>query len=476
MAMRIRRDLWKLSAAGSEALEWYAKAVNAMKQLPPTDPKSWWYQAGVHGHDTAQAQWRALPALPSEAERDTYWDQCQHGNWNFFSWHRIYLAIFEQLILKNIADLGGPSDWALPFWNYSDATNPQGKTLPPEFTAPTFAGITPNPLLTPRLLGTAARPQLRDIDVALDALDEAHFNSGPFGGSGFGGRRPDPAHHSGQMGALETVPHGSVHVGIGGVMQNPDTAALDPIFWLHHSNIDRLWEQWLNNDAVHSNPTDATWLTQPFDFRDQSGKAIQMAATDILDTTTVMGGYEYEGLSNNAGAQIQGGDFGDTAAGDGAMATTEVPEMVGATASPIALSGQTTKVDLALSKARGPVASVLDAGTIPDVFLNFENVTSSGLVDAYDVYINVPDGDTPQQHPEQLAGVLPMFGVVNASDKAKGGTGDGLHYTLRITKLVAGLGQRAAWDWKNIKVMLVPREQPTGNPDLKVGRISVYLQ
>ena len=29
---------------------------------------------------------------------------------------------------------------------------------------------------------------------------------------------------------------------------NPDTAALDPIFWLHHANIDRLWSVWIARD------------------------------------------------------------------------------------------------------------------------------------------------------------------------------------------------------------------------------------
>ncbi len=475
MAVRIRRDLWKLSAASDPALEWYAKAVFAMKQLPATDPKSWWYQAGVHGHNLLLPVWHALLPLPAGGERSTYWDQCQHGNWHFFSWHRIYLAVFEQLIGQNVVALGGPADWALPFWNYSDAGNAQATTLPPEFTAAAFAGMTPNPLLEPRLLGTAARPQLQAVDVALGAMGEPNFDSGPFGGSGFGGRRPGSAHHGGNMGALESVPHGSVHVGVGGVMRDPDTAALDPIFWLHHSNIDRLWEKWLHDDAAHNNPTDPGWLNQLFDFRDQSGAAIQMKAADVLDTTKVMGGYVYEGLPNAAGVLIQG-DLDDMAQGDGAMATTEVPEMVGATASPTALGGQATNVDFELHRASGPVASVLDAGTVPDVFLNFENVTSKGLVDAYDVYVNVPDGDTPQQHPEQLAGVLPMFGVVNASEKSRGGTGDGLHYTLRITRLVESLWQQNAWNWKHVYVTLVPREQPAGDANLKVGRISVYLQ
>jgi len=50
--------------------------------------------------------------------------------------------------------------------------------------------------------------------------------------------------------ALE-YPHGDIHVVIGGdgpglqnAMTHPELAALDPIFWFHHCNIDRLWHEW----------------------------------------------------------------------------------------------------------------------------------------------------------------------------------------------------------------------------------------
>jgi tyrosinase-like protein len=33
-------------------------------------------------------------------------------------------------------------------------------------------------------------------------------------------------------------------MGIEGDLGSPATAARDPIFWLHHANIDRLWVRW----------------------------------------------------------------------------------------------------------------------------------------------------------------------------------------------------------------------------------------
>lgn len=47
--------------------------------------------------------------------------------------------------------------------------------------------------------------------------------------------------------ALRQRPHNTMHTLIGGVtgdMTDQTMAAYDPIFWFHHSNIDRLWATW----------------------------------------------------------------------------------------------------------------------------------------------------------------------------------------------------------------------------------------
>ena len=100
---------------------------------------------------------------------------------------------------------------------------------------------------------------------------------------GFGG--PETVFHHGPEsettnGGLESLPHNVIHSVIGGVapggnpndwrdlglMSLPITAALDPIFWLHHSNIDRLWNVWLRDaQEPHVNPDQATWLDGPAD-------------------------------------------------------------------------------------------------------------------------------------------------------------------------------------------------------------------
>jgi len=44
-------------------------------------------------------------------------------------------------------------------------------------------------------------------------------------------------------GGLENI-HNGVHVWVGGTMGWIPTAPADPIFWMHHANIDRLWSVW----------------------------------------------------------------------------------------------------------------------------------------------------------------------------------------------------------------------------------------
>ncbi|KAF4345525.1 Tyrosinase [Fusarium beomiforme] len=46
---------------------------------------------------------------------------------------------------------------------------------------------------------------------------------------------------------LESRPHGAIHSAIGGDMV-PNTSPNDPIFFLHHTQIDRLWALWQGQD------------------------------------------------------------------------------------------------------------------------------------------------------------------------------------------------------------------------------------
>lgn len=86
------------------------------------------------------------------------------------------------------------------------------------------------------------------------------------------------------------------------------TAPLDPIFWLHHCNIDRLWEVWVQRQkhlgVLDRNPKTAGlaptggWLDEPFDFHDDSGSPVRMTSREVLDTRLPALSYEYDDTSD----------------------------------------------------------------------------------------------------------------------------------------------------------------------------------
>ena len=141
----------------------------------------------------------------------------------------MYLWYFERIIRK----MSGNPKWALPFWNYESATE---RKLPETFRVPADST---NDLYTPNRGpgwndGTSSL-LASSVDTS-SAFPLVPFNS--FSGS------------------LEGTPHAAVHVSISGWMGSVPTAAQDPIFWLHHCNIDRLWNLWLAQGGGRTDPLD----------------------------------------------------------------------------------------------------------------------------------------------------------------------------------------------------------------------------
>ena len=78
---------------------------------------------------------------------------------------------------------------------------------------------------------------------------------------------------------------------MGGLMQNPSTAATDPVFWLHHSNIDRLWVNWLASGGGRANPTDAAFLNATFQLHNEDSVLVTHTVANFLGDTAKLGYY-----------------------------------------------------------------------------------------------------------------------------------------------------------------------------------------
>ncbi len=476
---RLRKNVWKLTS-NDQTLVWYERAITVMKQRPFTDPTSWRYQAAIHDYNRAgDPLARPSDTLPSKAEQTKYWSQCQHGSWYFLPWHRMYLHHFETIVGAAVETLGGPSDWGLPYWNYSDASDPHARLLPTAFRKPKKSGGSVNALYvatrTPACNG--GKPFADDADVAIATpLREPAFKSVQFG-TGFGG--PDtPFVHAGSIiGSLELAPHGTIHVAVGGWMQFFYSAALDPIFWLHHANIDRLWQVWLDRDPSHTNPTTKWPSAVSFDFRDAAGQAVKMTPGQVVDTTAAPLGYSYDDTGDPlalAPTIVQAPKVAP-------MTKTTQPEMMGATTAPFMLDQMVTQANFAVKtmpavKARSATkAATVTPPAVRRVFLNIEKVVSKESAPSYDVYLNVPEGQDPKDHPSLLVGRLPMFGLVESSTKRAARAGAGLHYALDITPLYAHVSTLPGWDPTHLRVMFVPaRGQSPAK--VSVGRVSLYVE
>lgn len=307
-------------AGPAPALDAYKRAVGEMLKLPKTDPRNWYRQALIHVMD------------------------CPHGNWWFLPWHRGYLARFEAICGQLIGDPG----FRLPYWDYTE-----DPSIPAAFWEagldPTRSPFDQDRTMLISELADAVSAWWPGLDSsARDDLAKKGLTSGNsvtaeadrHWGWASGPRRPskevpslDPAtrsmitkeklagvmrprsftsfasgradHHSEDVasGLLETGPHNNVHGGTGGFM-GAFMSPVDPIFWLHHANIDRLWDIWsrsknfVNFTGLPATTPQEMNIKEGFEkqtfrfFHAADGASVQMSTLQCLSPSAL--GYTYE--------------------------------------------------------------------------------------------------------------------------------------------------------------------------------------
>ncbi|KAJ3277346.1 hypothetical protein HK104_003374, partial [Borealophlyctis nickersoniae] len=119
--------------------------------------------------------------------------------------------------------------------------------------------------------------------------------------------------------ALENHPHNSIHSEIGGDMSNPQTSTNDPIFFLHHNNIDRWWRRWQSTHpqvaltySGNTIPSSSNNDARPTDLLLYFGLWADTPVSEALNNRGGMGG----ALCYNYSASIEpNSDAGRTSAG-----------------------------------------------------------------------------------------------------------------------------------------------------------------
>jgi tyrosinase len=202
------------------------------------------------------------------------------GLYRFLGWHRRYLVAMEREIQRVDAILrpGALDKLGIPYWRWQDPFPAWLAGFLPAKDPSTGQPPPPRKCASP-----PAKPDATDIHtlVSLFSIQMPHvvdpndYTRFTWGLEGWG-KRPDgtslPAHNHG-------------HAWIGGVMNNTSVSPTDPIFWLHHAEVDRLWEIWRQ-----ANPAAAPRLNG----NDRTMDPWPESYDDLLDVAAL--GYAYDSL------------------------------------------------------------------------------------------------------------------------------------------------------------------------------------
>jgi Common central domain of tyrosinase/von Willebrand factor type A domain len=255
--VNVRKNIYTLTDA---QLQDFKDAVNALKT------------AGTYDTFIAHHHHSMMTPTPWQAETpDTQVRNVAHRGPAFLPWHRYFCREFElalQTVRVNVtlpywdwgADAAAPL--SAPLWNTNpsqriyiggDGTGPGGTVN----TGP-FAGwialiedaagnLVPRPGGILRDLGayTTGNPDFPTVVQIDDAIQNmAVYDTAPWNLTSDNSFRNRLEGWRNKL-AGESSPHlhNRIHVWVGGDM-GPGTSPNDPVFFLHHCNVDRLWAQW----------------------------------------------------------------------------------------------------------------------------------------------------------------------------------------------------------------------------------------
>ena len=389
LANRVEWQTFKTTSGYDSLLD----AIQKMKaNTNSSDPNSWNYWTNVHIN------------------------HCPHGTPYFLAWHRGYLYYFE----RRLRAVSGNSGLVLPYWDYYSYAS-----IPEEFTNATSG----NPLYVERL-NTNVRQALTMAPFSSSVINFQRGSSNAFEAS------------------VENAPHNPVHDIIGNVMSTMNSP-VDPIFWLHHANVDRLWVAWVTAGGGRKMPSkyNSYWSSVHV-----YSNTLSLARRSTYDTRTNLK-YLYEKETFPTAlpvAQVSGNRFARVQAGasdqmrslpptgsfklSGPMATADGGFSLGGVKN-VGLDRRSVTAQLPVNAehwaalqeiARGNTASIRGSSLkFKSAFLVLGDVEISQAGENggyfYQVYLNVPAEKSGFIRPESLLlGTLGPFQIRGASHHGHG--------------------------------------------------------
>lgn len=285
--LRVRRPAHLLDDA---YIAKYEKAIAIMRQLPPDHPHNFRRQANLHCIYCTGAYEQESSRVPLGI----------HRSWLFFPWHRMHIYFHERIVGKLVGD----ETFALPYWNWD---SPDGMAIPEFYLYGSFNDPDRDVAHLPRAIANLDYTWADDEASPQDqiATNLAFMYNQMVSGARklelfMGCRlRPGEAGQCDGPGTIENAPHNALHSWVGSA-RKPNredmgvfySAARDPIFYAHHSNIDRMWTIWKKLNGKRAEISDPQWLDSHFYFYDENARLVRIKVRDCLDTTRL--GYVYE--------------------------------------------------------------------------------------------------------------------------------------------------------------------------------------
>jgi len=434
----IRHDV--ATPPGLTMLGLYSEAVKRMRALPATDPRSWTFQWYIHAVPNNPGKARALSQIfgaggsPARTLATEIWSSCEPHFSNrsdlFLPWHRYFLLAFEQVAREL---LGNPA-FALPYWDYTRAG---GRALPATFRDGAATQWEP--------LFQMNRKKTAQIDInAGDPMDKGTV------ASPYTLRAMERTQYSGQLGfcaTLDQTLHGNVHTGVGDSsnMGSVSTAAGDPVFWLHHCNIDRIWAGW--NKAGGRNPA----FNRSFVFAGPGGARLAFDGSNVGDTAAL--GYAYDTLpALPQTTQVSAG----VSAGES--------ETIAESNAPITLGPARTDVSMRAAPGEPSLAAELDEDA--RIFVVLEGLNTDvepGTL--YEVFIDLPPAAGPDERRMHYIGTFGFFGAERGHQHGPGPS-------FEITDTVRAIAQAGNLRPESV-ITIEPVGTPSGDAEPSVARIEM---
>ncbi len=248
-------------------------AYGRMQGLKAADNRSWIFWAEYHGFDRYDC-WHHSGTGPPPG-RDYPYDL-------FLPWHRAYLQYFEHVVRDQNPEA------IPPWWDWTSAAS-HSEGIPKAYAEEDVNGEQ-NPLASGPMPKIPNEDGERTARSPGSPAELPHLNT----------TTPEPAGEP-PLPSVESVLaltsyvdfsiqlqniHDAVHGWVGGQMGVIATAAFDPVFWAHHTMIDRLWYQWqLRHGVTNIPPHYAEKVLAPFG----------LTVEQVLDVRAL--GYEYASSS-----------------------------------------------------------------------------------------------------------------------------------------------------------------------------------